>query len=678
MKNDRSAREKPGAHYSRVTIEGVHPEIDGGRFAIKRVPGERVVVEADIFTDGHDALFALLLWKPEKGRKWREAPFEALVGDRWRAEFTVSDLGRYRYTIEAWIDPFVTWRRDLEKRRDAAVVTGVDLIVGAEMIAAAMERATTSAGRGTTVAQLDRLGRYRTRISDENLDLDTRVETALDDDLAMLMAEHPDRSRATRYERELEIVVDPPRARFSTWYEMFPRSCTDDPARHGTLRDCEARLPYLVEMGIDVLYLPPIHPIGHTARRGKNNRRDAGPDDVGSPWAIGSEEGGHKAVHPDLGTIVDFRHLLERARAKGIEVAMDLAYQCSPDHPWVKEHPEWFRRRPDGSIQYAENPPKKYDDIYPIDFDTPDADALWNELKSVVEFWIDQGVRIFRVDNPHTKPFAFWEWMIGEIKAQHPETIFLAEAFTRPRVMYRLAKLGFTQSYTYFTWRNARWELEQYLNELTRTEVREYFRPNFWPNTPDILSEYLQTGGRPAFVIRLVLAATMSPSYGIYGPAFELCENTPREPESEEYLDSEKYQIRVRDLDASHSLAELMGRINRIRHDYPALQQPDIRFHPCDNERIICYSRGGEDDDVIVVVVNLDPHYRQSGWIDLPLSDFGLEDGQSYQMHDLVGDARYVWQGAHNYVELDPHVLPAHIFRMHKHVRVEQDFDYFS
>jgi starch synthase (maltosyl-transferring) len=459
---------------------------------------------------------------------------------------------------------------------------------------------------------------------------------------------------------------------------MFPRSCTDDPARHGTLRDCEARLDYVSEMGFDVLYLPPIHPIGRKARRGKNNRAVAEPDDVGSPWAIGSEEGGHKDVHPALGTLEDFRRLVERARTRGIEVAMDLAYQCSPDHPYVKEHPEWFRHRPDGTIQYAENPPKKYDDIYPIDFETSDWRALWDELKSVVEFWIDQGVTIFRVDNPHTKPFDFWEWMIGDVKSKHPEVIFLSEAFTRPRVRYRLAKLGFTQSYTYFAWRNTRWELEQYLTELTKTEVKDYFRPNFWPNTPDILTEFLQTGARPAFVIRLVLAATLTASYGIYGPAFEMCENEPREPGSEEYLNSEKYEIRVRDLDAPHSLSELIGRINGIRRQCAALQRnDDIRFHPCDNERIICYSKGTGLDDAVLVVVNLDPHHTQSGWIDVPIDDFGIEHDQSYQVHDLFSEARYIWQGSHNYVELDPHVVPAHIFRLHRRLRSEEDFEYF-
>jgi len=493
------------------------------------------------------------------------------------------------------------------------------------------------------------------------------------------MARYPDRRHATEYAPALGVVVDRERARFSAWYEFFPRSCTDDPERHGRLRDCEGRLKAAAEMGFDVVYLPPIHPIGRTNRKGRNNAERAGPADVGSPWAIGAEEGGHRAVHPELGTLEDFRWFVATAGKYGLEVALDIAFQCSPDHPYVREHPEWFLKRPDGSVQYAENPPKKYQDIYPLWFETDAWQSLWDELTDVVRFWIGQGVRIFRVDNPHTKPYAFWEYLIARIKAQHPEVIFLSEAFTRPAVMYRLAKLGFTQSYTYFTWRNTKWDLTQYFTELTQTPVREFFRPNLWPNTPDILNEYLQLGGRPAFMTRLVLAATLGASYGIYGPAFELCENRAREPGSEEYLDSEKYQIRVWPVEREDSLRWMIGRVNRIRRENPALHSDrGLRFHDVDNDMLVCYSKSTPDrENVILCVVNLDPHHTQSGWVGLPLEELGLDAHQPYQAHDLLSDARYLWSGTHNYVELNPHIVPAHILRLRKRIRSERDFDYY-
>jgi starch synthase (maltosyl-transferring) len=460
---------------------------------------------------------------------------------------------------------------------------------------------------------------------------------------------------------------------------MFPRSTAVEAGRHGTFRDVEARLGYVAGMGFDVLYLPPIHPVGRSHRKGRNNSPVAQLGDVGSPWAIGAEEGGHKAVHPDLGTLEDFRHLLAAARDRGIEVAMDLAIQCSPDHPWVREHPEWFRRRPDGSVQYAENPPKKYEDIFPIDFETPAREALWNELASVVFFWMDQGVRIFRVDNPHTKAFPFWEWLIAKVRAKHPEAIFLAEAFTRPKVMYGLAKLGFSQSYTYFTWRNTKEELTDYLRELTATKVREFFRPNLWPNTPDILPEPLQVGGRPMFQARLILAATLGASYGIYGPAFELLEEKPRTPGSEEYLDSEKYQIRHWDLGREDSLKDLITRVNRIRKENPALHDNlGLRFHEIDNPQLLAYTKATRDlSNIVLVVVNLDPHHAHTGWLKLPLKDLGLEGGGSYQVHDVLTDARYFWNGPRNFVQVDPHSIPGHIFRIRRRVRTERDFDYF-
>jgi starch synthase (maltosyl-transferring) len=469
----------------------------------------------------------------------------------------------------------------------------------------------------------------------------------------------PAPERIATYERALEVVVDPVRARFSSWYETFPRSVRDD-GKHATFQDLVRLLPYVEEMGFDVLYLPPVHPIGTTARKGKNNAVAAAPGDVGSPWAIGGKDGGHKAIHPDLGTMEDFERLVEESSKKSIQIALDIAFQCSPDHPYVKEHPQWFRWRPDGTVQYAENPPKKYQDIYPFEFENPDYMGLWSELKSVFEFWASHGVKIFRVDNPHTKAFPFWEWCIAELKQAHPELIFLAEAFTRPRVMHRLAKLGFTQSYTYFTWRNSKSELTEYFTELSQHASREYFRPNVWPNTPDILHETLQHGGRPAFIIRLVLAGTLAASYGIYGPAFELCERIPREPGSEEYLNSEKYEVKRWDRARADSLRELISRINRVRKENPALQSDwSLRFHPVDSGQMLAYSKQA-GDNMVLVVVNLDPHHVHSGWI-----DFGMP-GDVYELHDLLAGGRYTWNGGRNYVELNPHTLPAHVFRVHR------------
>jgi len=656
---------------TRVVIEGVKPEIDGGRFPIKRTVGEKVIVEADVLADGHEALSCVLLYRKEGAPQWTEVPMEPLVNDRWRGEFTVTDLGRYRYTFQAWVDPFQSWRRNLKKKLDAEQDVSVELAVGVELVREAARRASGDDKKRlqSAVATLTRRGNPA-----------RKLRLALDEGLATLVGLYSDRRFATTYHRELAVVVDRDRARFSTWYEMFPRSCAPEAGHHGTFRDCEERLAYVAAMGFDVLYLAPIHPVGHTHRKGKNGSPAAGPQDPGSPWAIGSEEGGHKAVNPLLGTLEDFRRLVHKAREHDIEIALDVSFQCSPDHPYVREHPEWFRWRPDGTLQYAENPPKKYEDIYPFDFETEDWQGLWEELKSIVLFWIEQGVRIFRVDNPHTKPFAFWEWLIEEVKRDYPDVIFLSEAFTRPKIMYRLAKLGFSQSYTYFAWRNTKWELTQYFTELTQTDVREYFRPNLWPNTPDILTEYLQSGGRPAFMTRLVLAATLGASYGIYGPAFELCEDRLRERGSEEYLDAEKYEIKQWELDRPDSLKDFIARVNRIRKENPALQSDwSLSFHQVDNEQLICYSKGTEDlRNVIIVVVNLDPHYTQSGWADLDLDKLGVDSHQSYQMHDLLTGARYLWQGRRNYVELNPQVVPAHIFRLRRRVHREQDFKYYA
>jgi starch synthase (maltosyl-transferring) len=504
------------------------------------------------------------------------------------------------------------------------------------------------------------------------------ASSALAGDLPQLMERYADKSSAVSYARELQVTVDPELASFSSWYELFPRSA-GDPAQHGTFRDVEKRLPDIAEMGFNVLYLPPIHPIGRTHRKGANNSTKAGPDEPGSPWAIGSEEGGHKSINPRLGTMEDFQHLLGAADKHGMQVALDIAFQCSPDHPYTREHPEWFKHRPDGTIQYAENPPKKYEDIFPFDFETEHWRELWDELLSIVLFWIDQGVSVFRVDNPHTKPFPFWEWLIGEVKREHPDVILLAEAFTRPKVMYRLAKLGFTQSYTYFAWRNTASELVQYFTELSQPPIREYFRPNLWPNTPDILTEYLQSGGRPAFAARLILAATLGASYGIYGPAFELCEARARDAGSEEYLDSEKYQIRKWDYNSPDSLRELITLVNKVRIENPALHSDrGLRFHPTENEQLIAYTKTTPDlADVVLTVVNVDPHHTQAGMITLPLEDLGIRRDRGFQAHELLSGARYLWNGPRNYVEINPHSIPAQIFRFRRRLRSEHDFEYF-
>jgi starch synthase (maltosyl-transferring) len=655
----------------RAIIEGLKPEIDGGRFPIKRVTGDGVVVEADIFTDGHDAISALLLYRKENESAWAETLMKPLGNDRCRGSFVVAELGRYRYTILAWVDRFKSWRRDLTKKFQAGQEVSIELLAGTQLIIEASRRAPALEGQ--------KMAAWVSTLQSAQTTEQAKVRLVLGEELAELMDRYPDRRFATTYPKELVVVVDREEARFGSWYEMFPRSCSPQPGRHGTFQNCEARLTYVAAMGVDVLYFPPIHPIGYTRRKGRNNSPVADVGDPGTPWAIGSKEGGHKSIHPQLGSLEDFQSFVARARQYGIEIALDIAFQCSPDHPYVEEHPQWFRWRPDNTVQHAENPPKKYEDIYPFDFETENWQELWEELKSIVLFWIAQGIRIFRVDNPHTKPFRFWEWLIADVKASHPDVILLSEAFTRPKVMYQLAKLGFTQSYTYFAWRNTKQELTRYFTELTQTEVREYFRPNLWPNTPDILTEYLQFGGRPAFMARLVLAATLGASYGIYGPAFELFENRPREPGSEEYLDSEKYEIKNWDIARPDSLKDFIGRVNRIRRDNPALHGDwSLRFHEVDNEQLICYSKRTDDlSNVVLVVVNLDPHHTQSGWIEFPLEELGIDPQRPYQMHDLLSDARYLWQGSRNYVELNPQIVPAHIFRMRRRVRTEQDFDYY-
>ncbi len=659
----------------RVIIEGVSPEVDGGRFPAKGVVGDAVNIEADIYADGHDTLLARLLYRREDEADWTETPMQPLVNDRWRGSFVAVETGNYVFTITAWVDRFQTWRHDFQKRVEAGQADlALYLLAGTQLI--------SEAGQRASGADRNKIAKWADILKSDRASRKDKIKLVVSDELSRLMEKYADRRFNVTYAREVTIAVERERAGFSTWYEMFPRSCAGEPGRHGTFKDCEARLSYIAEMGFDVLYFPPIHPIGHTDRKGKNNAVTAGQGDPGTPWAIGSEEGGHKAIHPQLGTLEDFKHLMAEAGEYGIEIALDIAFQCSPDHPYVREHPGWFLRRPDGTMQYAENPPKKYQDIYPLNFETEQWRELWEEMKSIVAYWAEQGVRIFRVDNPHTKPFHFWEWLIGEVKKDCPEAIFLAEAFTRPKVMYRLAKLGFTQSYTYFTWRNSKRELAEYLTELTQTPVRDFFRPNFWPNTPDILHEYLQKGGRAAFMARLVLAATLSSSYGICGPAFELMENTPREPGSEEYLNSEKYEIKQWDIKRQGSLRDFIARVNRIRRENPALRSNrNLWFNATDSEQLLCYSKHTEDlSSIIYVVVNLDPHTTQSGWVNVPAQPWGFDPGRPYEVHDLLNDRVFPWQGDWNHVELNPDVCPACIFRIVGKTgqrRNDRDFDHY-
>jgi starch synthase (maltosyl-transferring) len=712
----------------RVVIERVWPEIDAGRFPIKRAVGEQVTVSADIFADGHDVLAGVLKCRhvaagppspdsrgsagpaprtPNQRRPgsvarldrratdpatsdWQEIPLTARDNDRWEATFTVTELGEYEYTIEAWVDRFSSWLKDLVAKADAEQDVSSELLEGAELIQAAVamsgrparddersaepaRRTSNESGRGSIA------GPHPSATDPATVDLHllqiadllrseapqvARLWAARDPKLRALMDSRPDRSAATTYDRVLRCVVDSIRARFGAWYEMFPRSVTPDVSRSGTFREAEARLADIAAMGFDVVYLSPIHPIGETHRKGRNNALTASPGDPGSPWAIGSAAGGHTAIEPGLGTIDDFDRFVRLANRLGLDVALDIAFQTSPDHPWVREHPEWFRHRTDGSIKYAENPPKKYQDIYPIDFQSAEWEPLWSALRDIFLFWIEHGVRIFRVDNPHTKSFRFWEWVIGGIRRTYPDAIFLAEAFTRPKVMRYLAKVGFTQSYTYFTWRNTAHELREYMTELTRTELQEYLRPNFFANTPDILHEYLQTGGRTAFEVRLILAATLAANYGIYS-GFELCENVPVRTGSEEYLDSEKYQIKPRDWNRGDSLRELIARVNEIRHAHPALQQnATLAFHNTDNPHFLWFSKS-ERSDRVFVVVNTDPHWMQHGWIQMPTWEMGIAPGARYGVEDLLDGARYSWHGEWNYVRLDPAERVAHIFVIH-------------
>ena len=646
-------RLEPALSASRIVIENVTPSVDQGHYAAKRVVGEEITVEADIFVDGHEVLAAEVLWCAADERDWSRQAMQALGNDRWRSTLTPSRIGPHIFTIEAWIDGYASLCRDLEVKRAAGADFALELHEVRALVADVAARAPIDAKA------------FLSRIADETIQAGSEQRLDLILDPRTRAAVSPLARRAqTRYHPELRIEVERPQAGFSSWYELFPRSASQDPNRHGTFDDVIRLLPSIRAMGFDVLYLPPIHPIGKTNRKGRNNALRAAPDDPGSPYAIGSPEGGHEAIHPQLGTIDDFRRLRAAAVAEGLEIALDFAVQCSPDHPWITRRPDWFRFRPDGSIRFAENPPKKYEDIVNVDFHSPNADALWTALRDVVQHWIDEGIRLFRVDNPHTKPLPFWEWLIADIRAHHPDVIFLSEAFTRPKMMYRLAKLGFSQSYTYFTWRNTKQELTEYLTELTTTDVKEYFRPHFFVNTPDINPYFLQSSGRPGFLIRAALAATLSPLWGMYS-GFELCESEPL-PGREEYLDSEKYQLRARDFSAAGNIVAEITLLNRLRRSHPALQSGHgLRFYNAYNDRILVYGRATPaNTDKVMVAINLDPHLPQEASFEIPLWEWGLPDHGSLTVEDLIRGHRFVWTGKLQHVRLDPADLPFAIWHV--------------
>jgi starch synthase (maltosyl-transferring) len=653
---------------SRVVIGAVRPELDAGRYAVKRAAGDTLVVEADVLIDGHDLVAAVLLDRPPGATRLEERPMRPCGNDVFRAELPLTEVGRHVYTVEAWPDRFATWADEVRRKAAAGEGLAAEALEGAALV--------EDAARAAAGADRERLRDFARLLRDARSPVG-RAALAADPALLALMARHPDRRGAARYPRELAVRVDPPRARFAAWYEMFPRSQARAPGRAGTFADCERRLPELRAMGFDVVYLPPIHPIGETNRKGRDNAPEAAPGDPGSPWAIGARAGGHCALEPSLGTIADFEHLVGAARELGMEIALDLALQCSPDHPYVREHPEWFARRPDGSIRYAENPPKRYQDIVPFDFQCAAWESLWEELFEVVLFWIERGVRSFRVDNPHTKPLTFWEWLIARVHERHADVTFLAEAFTRPKLMHALAKLGFTSSYTYFTWRNGKRELEEYFGELAREPAREYFRASLWPSTPDILPDILQRGGRPAFELRLVLAATLSPLYGIYG-GYELCENEAV-PGTEEYRRSEKYEIRPRDWAASGSLSGLVARLNRIRRAHPALARHDnVRFLRADDERVIFYAKATPaGDDALLVAVNLDPFAAHEAVLHVPIESLGIAPGETYEVEDLIAGTRRIFVGRENGVRLEPGRNIAEVLVARRFAGRESAFEYY-
>ena len=677
----------------KVVIEEVTPQLDCGRYATKREVGDTVEVRADIFKEGHDAISAAIWYRPEDEEEWREAPMKFWDNDRWTGSFTPDRNCRWYYTVVAWTDFFGTWQSDLRKKYDAGQEVVLELFEGAEIVA----RTAAAASEGERETILEHLAEMVGDVLDhdaapetwkwaqfeegaaagEDRTLAERVAAALDPSLLEVMERTPLREDLTRFDPVLPVQVDRVPARFAAWYELFPRSMADDPSRHGTWTDVIAKLPYVRDMGFDVLYFPPIHPIGLAFRKGKNNTLGAGPDQPGSPYAIGGKDGGHRDVHPELGSMKEFRRMVAAAAEHGLEIALDFAIQVSPDHPYAEAHPSWFFVRPDGTIKYAENPPKKYQDIYPLNFYGDDWEAQWKEWRDVILHWVQQGVKIFRVDNPHTKPVQFWEWMIREVQRQHPEVIFLSEAFTRPKMMRALAKAGFSQSYTYFTWRNFKGEIVEYLEELTQGPMKEYFRGNLFPNTPDINPEFLQRGGRPAFMIRAVLATTLSSVYGIYS-GFELCEGTPLAPGKEEYLDSEKYELKAWDWERPGNIRGHIRRLNEIRKQNRALHEyENLRFYPADDDSILFYGKMTPDRaSLIFVAVNLDPFSAHEGMLHFPLPEMGIGSHDPWEVEELLTGERHFWHGASHWIRLDPGA-PARIFRVRAWRSSEHGFDYF-
>ncbi len=638
----------------RAIIKHVRPEIDCGLYPVKRSSGEKINVEADIFSDGHDEIKAELLYRKSGTKKWNKISMKFIINDHWFSSFSPEKEGLYEYTIQGWVDVFHTWQRDIKKKFNAGQDIRVELQMGIQMIEEAIQNALKT--------KENELQHYLKGINNAKGQA-TALEIAESNQLRELMNDFVKKETISIYPKILTVDVERKKAGFSAWYELFPRSASQTPGKPGTFNDVIKLLPEIATMGFDVLYLPPIHPIGESFRKGKDNAPECKSGDPGSPWAIGSKEGGHKAIHPQLGSLNDFKNLVLQAKSHDIEVAIDIAFQCSPDHPYVKEHPNWFIWRPDGTVQYAENPPKKYQDVLPLNFGTDDWRNLWAELKSIFDYWIDKGVKIFRVDNPHTKPFHFWEWVIKEIRKDHPEVIFLAEAFTRPRIMEHLAKIGFTQSYTYFTWRHTRDEMIQYVNELTKTPVREFYRPNFWPNTPDILPESLQYKEEGAFITRVVMASTLSSNYGIYGPSFEFGLNEPH-PDREEYINNEKYEIKQWDWHKQTKIKQIISIINKTRKENPALQTTwNIYIAETENTQLLCY---GKTDDAwnnkIIIAVNMDPVYKQGAWVKFPLYQMKIDQDKPFKVNDVLSGKSFEWQGEWNYVELDPKDIPAHIF----------------
>lgn len=642
----------------RVVIENISPRVDDGKFPAKRTVNEPCTVSANVFSDGHDVVQAKLVYRKQGRKKWEDLPMKPIGNDRFEATFTPDEMGLWEISIEGWVDHFNSWRSGLKKKFEDNQNVEVELQIGTQLMEEAVER--LPATKAKTLQK--KIGEYKSAFHAQA----SAVATAFDEEISELMYEsHYKNTDVSQYVEPLLLDVERETARFSAWYEFFPRSTAYEPGQHGNFQTSKRILPRIAEMGFNVVYLPPVHPVGEVNRKGKNNATNAQPGDVGSPWAIGSKDGGHKSLHPDLGSMDDFVEFVQEANRQGLEIALDYALQCAPDHPYVKEHPQWFKWRPDGTVQYAENPPKKYQDVLPINFENDDWQNLWKELKSIFDFWIDKGVKIFRVDNPHTKPFVFWEWVIAEVRKKNPEVMFLAEAFTRPRVMERLAKIGFTQSYTYFTWRVDQEEIKQYMRELTSEPLKDFFRPNFWPNTPDILPPHLTKGGEAAHISRVIMAATLSSNWGVYGPVYEFGMTQPM-PTKEEYINNEKYEVKHWDWEATTPIRETITKINQVRKENEALQYTNnLVLADSDNPNILAYAKKSpKGDNIVLTIVNLDFQWKQAGWVKVPLYDLGIDPNSKYRAHDLLSGHTYHWQNEWNYVELSPQGVPAHVFRL--------------